>query len=241
MAQGYLVSSSLRGSTITIEQENDGLGQHTTRERPKTPPMTPPRMSHSEDDSHSTGPSRARLNSREYVHSYEGTFGDKNDMTGFDIARTAGSWWEHQQWFMFLAYLIVLVAVWVFVTMTFSFPGTVTNVIHFFVTLAYLHWLKGGTHEDQGDLDHLTLWEQIEATPNTGTLRLALRLVPTLICYMACAEQGFSFWNCALNIVVWYLTLLGKMPWMNGVRIFGINAHITDKEDMADAKGEKRN
>jgi ORMDL family len=238
MAQGNLVSSPLRGRTI--ETDSEGL---CLRTRAKTPPMTPPRLSHSDDDSTSSGPVRPRLNSRDYVHSYDGAYGDGNDMTGFDLAvRNGGSWWEHQQWFMFVAYVIVLTIVWVYTTMTVMLSWTVTNVLHFSVTLIYLHWMKGGTHEDQGDLDHLTLWEQIEATPHTGSLRLALRLVPTFVCYMACREAGFSEGPilCALNLAVWYLTLLGKMPWMNGVRIFGINSHITDKERISDTKDGKK-
>jgi ORMDL family len=226
MAQGNLVSSPLRGYTIATEHE--GL-----RHRTKEMPTTPPRLSHSDDDSTSSGPMRPRVNSGDYRHSYEGAYGDVDDMTGFDIAvRNGGGWLEHQQWFMFVAYVIVLTIVWVFTTMTVPLSWTVTNVMHFLVTLIYLHWLKGGFNEDQGDLDHMTLWEQIDAIPHTGGLRLALRLVPTFVCYMACLEAGFTegFYICVLNGAVWYLTLLGKMRWMNGVRIFGINSNITDKE-----------
>ena len=67
------------------------------------------------------------------------------------------------------------------------------------------------------------------ATPGTTNLRIALRIVPTALCYLACieAEAGWEDRRavCTTNVVVWYLTLLGKMPFMNGVRLFGINAH----------------
>jgi hypothetical protein len=107
---------------------------------------------------------------------------------------------------------------------------TVTNCIHFAATLIYLHWMKGSCGEDQGDLEHMTLWEQIEATPNTGWLRLGLRLVPTGLCWCACVEAGWELKECIFNVIVWYLTLLGKFPFMNGRRILGINAHpVIDK------------
>lgn len=202
-------------------------------------PGTPPRLSHSDDDSISPRPTRARVNSREYVHSYDGAYGSGNDdMVGVIVARDAGGWWVGQQWSMFTAYIMVLVGIGVVVGMLVSslFPKegrmacltfTITNIIHFFVTLIYLHWMKGATREDQGDLEHMTLWEQIEATPDAGRLRFALRMVPTGLCYLACIEAGWKddLAVCTVNVIVWYLTLLGKMPFMNGVRILNINAH----------------
>ncbi|CAB9507967.1 ORM1-like protein 3 [Seminavis robusta] len=251
MAQGNL-PQPCSTSTMTITRDNNGEIRLRTVKRSKTPPpseqlmlpQTPPRMSHGGENStiSSPRPNRARVNSREYIHSYDGIYADGDDMAGFDIQRNAGSWWENQQRHMFLAYVIVLFFVGLSVEMIVSglvedisvrkASMTVTNLIHFSVTLIYLHWMKGGTHEDQGDLDHLTLWEQIEATPNTGGLRLALRIVPTVLCYMACLWAGFTDGPrlCIINLIIWYLTLLGKMPWMNGVRIFGINSHITDGE-----------
>jgi hypothetical protein len=136
--------------------------------------------------------------------------------------------------------LILLLVVGLVVTMALApwdtdsinmkISGTVTNFIHFVVTLIYFHWLKGGTHEDQGDLDHLTLWEQLEGTEGTGTVRFVLRLTPTLLCYVACIEAGWGRAKglCTFNVFIWSLTMLGKMPFMNGVRIFGINKHHDD-------------
>ncbi|CAB9498200.1 Saccharomyces cerevisiae [Seminavis robusta] len=200
------------------------------------------------DASPSSGPNHVRVNSRDYVHSYEGSYADGNDMAGFHIFRNTGSWFEEQMWFLFLVYVIVLFIVAFYVEVMVSFLTdptdeqltsgrvslTITNTIHFFVTLTYVHWMKGGTcwQDHDGDLDHLTLWEQIEAIPNTGWLRFALRNVPAVLCYLACWQSGWEAYICAFNVIVWFFTLLGKLPWMNGVRVLGINSHITDHEPM---------
>jgi hypothetical protein len=157
---------------------------------------------------------------------------------------TTSGWWEEQRSFMLISYVGVLGLVWVVATMILScfeddkklvkLSLTATNFIHFVSTLIYLHWLKGACTNDQGDLDHLTVWEQIEATPGTGTLRLILRLIPTLLCYIACWDAGWGDAQamCTINVIIWSLAMLGKMPFMNGVRILGINRHpVIDDEN----------
>ena len=84
----------------------------------------------------------------------------------------------------------------------------------------------------QGELEAMTLWEQIEATPGTEWLRFGLRLVPMIICYLACVEGEWGDFICFLNGSVLFLCLLGKFSFMNGVRLFGINRHpAIDTED----------
>jgi hypothetical protein len=259
MAQGHLGSPTVAIHTVTIPQPHNSSPSgnespsRTTKDmlrsrmgRSKTPPqlqmpVTPPRLCQStEDDSICPRPSRERVNSRDYTHSYDGAYGAGNDdMIGLVVARSAGGWWEEHQLYMFAAYFVVLWLVALVVTMAVS-PAdgalankslTVTNFIHFAITLINLHWMKGGCGEDQGDLEHMTLWEQIEATPHTGWLRFGLRVVPILICWSACTQAGWESKECSFNALVLYLTLLGKFPFMNGVRLLGINAHpVIDKE-----------
>lgn len=253
MAQGHLGSPTVAIHTVAIPQPNDSPSRTTTKDvlrrrmgRSKTPPplrvpVTPPRLCQTtEDDNICPRPARERVNSRDYIHSYDGAYGAGNDdMIGLDVARSAGGWWEQHQLYMFSAYIVVLWLVALVVTMAVSPAGgalankslTVTNVIHFAVTLINLHWTKGSCREGQGDLEHMTLWEQIEATPHTGWLRFGLRVVPVLICWSACTQAGWETKECSFNAVVLYLTLLGKLPFMNGVRLLGINAHpVIDKE-----------
>lgn len=204
-------------------------------------PTTPPRMTQISDEGDtmmSPRPARGRTNSREYVNNYDKTYScGQDDMVGFDIARHAGGWWEDQQWYFFSAYLIALILVGAALMFVASLAdsklgATLVNVVHFFVTLFYLHWGKGAYDDEHGELSHLTLWEQIDGTPRATNLRYGLRVVPTIICYLACWEAGWDDWMvCAFNCVVWYLSLLGKMPFMNGVRLFGINDDPLLKKD----------
>ena len=203
--------------------------------------MTQSSVNEGGDNMMSPRPNRGRTNSREYVSNYDKTYScGQDDMVGFDIARHAGGWWEDQQWYFFSAYLIALIVVGAAVMFVASLVladdsklgVTLVNVVHFVVTLYYLHWGKGAYDDEHGELSHMTLWEQIDGTPRATNLRYALRVVPTIICYLACWEAGWDDWRvCAFNCVVWYLSLLGKMPFMNGVRLFGINDDPLLKKD----------
>ena len=233
MAQGDSTSENIRRQRKQRNSGSPTSDQCQTNHHLHVP-NTPPRMTHSidEGDSMSPMPARGRTNSREYVNNYDKTFScGQDDMVGFDIARHAGGWWENQQWYFFSAYVIALIFVGAAVMSVASLANsklglTAINVVHFLVTLFYLHWGKGAYDDEHGELSHMTLWEQIDGTPRATNLRLAFRVVPTIICYLACWEAGWDDWMvCAFNCIVWYLSLLGKMPFMNGVRIFGINAH----------------
>lgn len=175
--------------------------------------------------------------SREYTHSYDGNYGAGNDdMVGVDLARTTGGWWEQHQLYIFIFYVLGFILLEVVVAMALSTAGnkvavrsfTVTNVIHFAFHLIYLHWMEGGYIELQGELNALTLWEQIEATPGTEWLRFGLRLVPTSVCLLACYEAGFTKeWPmCLFNVSVFFFTQLVKLPIMNGVRISRIDKEV---------------
>ena len=168
--------SSLVPSHKYLNRRNNNNKSSATEIRKKWDtikmPATPPKLSNSSDDADSMSPrpARARMNSREYTHTYEGNYGAGNDdMVGIDIARGSGTWWEHQQGFLLVSYVALVLVAGLIITMALApwdndnfslkLSGTVTNFLHFAITLIYFHWLKGGTHEDQGDLDHLTLWE----------------------------------------------------------------------------------
>lgn len=229
-------SSSTSGDSKAPGRARDALRHKMVRS--KTPP---PRLSHGSESDCISPRSRGRTSSRDYTHSYDGNYGAGNDdMIGVDLARTTGGWWEQHQLYIFASYVLGFGLLEVVVAMVLSTADgevaamtfTVTNVIHFFCHLIYLHWTKGGYGELQGELDSMTLWEQIEATPGTEWLRFGLRFVPTVICYLACIEAQWEWHTCIFNGFVWFVTQLGKLPFMNGVRIFGINSHpIIDKEE----------
>ena len=60
---------------------------------------------------------------------------------------------------------------------------TVTNAAHLLVTIIYIHWLKGSfLLDEQGELNAMTTWEQLEAVPyakNNVAVRRTLLTVPT--------------------------------------------------------------
>lgn len=108
-----------------------------------------------------------------------------------------------------------------------SFPlywsWTITNAVHCLLTTIYLHWLKGSLFDEQGEMAGMTLWEQLEGRSHTSSLKRLLTAVPTLLCYAACHFSEYATAICVCNIILWAIQVAGKLPFMNGVRILGIN------------------
>lgn len=113
---------------------------------------------------------------------------------------------------------------------------TITNLLHLLITILSFHWLKGqntflfiseGVSSDQqGEMNAMTTWEQLEAVPDSENvlwIRRLLLVVPTLLTYIACVACQFHPTTCSVNIVLWSIALVAKLPCMNGVRLFGIN------------------
>ena len=102
---------------------------------------------------------------------------------------------------------------------------TVTNAIHLLVTILYIHWLKGSfLLDEQGELNAMTTWEQLEASPYANVaVRRTLLTLPTVLAYTACVTSHFDPVTSGLNVVLWSIAMLAKLPMMNGVRLFGIN------------------
>jgi hypothetical protein len=129
---------------------------------------------------------------------------------------------------------------------------TLTNIVHVLVTLIYLHWIKGNPADymdgTQGEMNAMTLWEQIVSAPSihlhdspsvmlrkgqvmidggaTGSGRDVLVVVPTLLALASCYVANFESIYAIPNVILWAVVMLPKMPFMNGVRIFGINRTI---------------
>ena len=67
---------------------------------------------------------------------------------------------------------------------------------------------------------------QLEAVPhaqNNVAVRRTLLTVPTVLAYTACVTSHFDPLTCFINVVLWSIAMLAKLPFMNGVRLFGIN------------------
>lgn len=118
---------------------------------------------------------------------------------------------------------------------------TVTNAAHCLVTILYLHWFKGSyLLDEQGELNAMTVWEQLEATPeSTAYMRRTLLIVPTVLAYMACVTTNFQPVSAvAFNVALWSVSMLAKLPMMNGVRLFGINRTAGIDDGGGDAAAE---
>lgn len=129
---------------------------------------------------------------------------------------------------------------------------TLANVVHMLVTLIYLHWIKGNPADymdgTQGEMNAMTLWEQIVSAPSThvhdspsnmlrkghvmmdggatGSGRDVLVVIPTLLALASCYVSNFDKVYAIPNVILWAVVMLPKMPFMNGVRILGINRTI---------------
>jgi len=180
-------------------------------------------------------PQRPRINSRDIPRSYSGLYGQGgDDLLPFELARTWHTDWLENGGFLLLGTYIGGIFIFQLVTAAIldaaydaSFPlywsWTITNAVHCLLSTTYLHWLKGSLFDDQGEMAALTLWEQLEGRSNTVVVKRTLTVVPTLLCYAACHFSEYSWNVCVWNIVLWAIHVAAKLPFMNGVRVFGIN------------------
>jgi len=203
-------------------------------------------------------PSRSRLNSKDIPRTYSGLFGCggelthqtiNSDLLPFELSRNLNTDWLKSSskinsvssllftyiTFIVLCQLSVLLALPILLPISFASSWTYTNVVHATVTLLFLHWIKGSPNwYEQGELNAMTLWEQLSSSPDSS-LRYSkqmLFVVPTALCYAACHfgryEKGLSL----VNVFVWIICIGAKLDGMMGVRIWGINRTIGIDDDL---------
>ena len=118
-----------------------------------------------------------------------------------------------------------------------EYSFTITNVLHGFITLIFLHWLKGSPNfYDYGELNALTLWEQLCCSPDSNIVanqtKKVLYIIPTLLCYVSCKSVNFEKWISCVNLGVWVVCMVAKWEGMHGVRLFGFNRTIGIDDDV---------
>jgi hypothetical protein len=70
----------------------------------------------------------------------------------------------------------------------------------------------------------LTLWEQIEAgVPYTQTKKFMM-LMPTVLTWMACYAADYKPFYIVINVAIFFILIIAKLPEMHRVRILGINS-----------------
>ena len=184
---------------------------------------------------------RPRMNSKDIPRTYSGLYGEGCDLLPFELSRNRNTdWVSHAGWQLLGTYLAVIFMVHLIVLgcVNFSKSWTYTATLHCLVTMVYLHWIKGSPNfYEQGEMNAMTFWEQLDSTEGTSNARTAMLVVPTLLCYAACHFSNYDLQWSLLNILVWLVCIIGKLPFMNGVRILGINRTTgIDDYDWADPK-----
>mmetsp|Transcript_49411 Transcript_49411/g.73657 ORF Transcript_49411/g.73657 Transcript_49411/m.73657 type:complete len:202 (-) Transcript_49411:160-765(-) len=183
-------------------------------------------------------PGRSRLDSKDIPRTYSGLFGDGNDLLPFELSRNRNTdWIIAAGWWLLVVYVsIVFVSYLVFLAFwPWDQAWTVTNTVHCLITMIYLHWIKGSPNfYEQGEMNAMTLWEQILSTAKTTNAQRALWVIPTLLCYIACHVVQYEPSLSCYNVVVWCFCIVPKLSFMNGVRILGINSTTgIDDEDQS--------
>jgi hypothetical protein len=180
------------------------------------------------------------MSSKDIPRTYSGLYGDGNDLLPFELSRNRNTEWMTGGWLLLATYVSVIVVgqLIMLAFIDFSTSFTVGHITHFAVTLVYLHWIKGSPNfYEQGEMNAMTTWEQLVSTPGTLGQRRALLIVPTLMCYAACHFGHYEPRLVVLNVIFWAITVLAKMPFMNGVRILGIN-RTTGIDDDTSCKND---
>jgi len=230
-------SRTLSGELSLISTSNSGSHSTITTTTTTTITTTTPLMS----------PPRRRMNSRDIPRSYSGLYGFAGDLLPFEMNRQRTSFFPWTASTTSLLWLVLsyatLLAVLQMTSLLVLAPATswtATNAMHLAVTLIYIHWLKGSLYDEQGEMNALTIWEQLEATVDTKSVRRLLLAVPTLLTYAACHFAAYDPLLCLFNVTLWIIAILAKLPMMNGVRIFGINrtVGIDDEEEEEEKEND---
>lgn len=239
-------------------QQSASLGTNSRR-RPSSGATGGNRSRLNTADSHASNSSglaplntnRPRINShpsdipRTYSGLY-GTGGSSGDLLPFELTRNRNTdWIDTATPILLLTYLLVIfvfeAAILAFIP--FSVSWTVSNCTHGFITMMYLHWIKGSPNfYEQGEMNGMTTWEQIISDPhvNRTNQKTALFVVPTVLCHLACHFCDYDKLLSLINVGVWLTCVIAKLDRMNGVRLFGINKTVgVDDDDYDQPQGLK--
>lgn len=206
---------------------------------------------------------RSRLNSKDIPRTYAGLYGTggelthqtpNSDLLPFELSRNLNTNWLLSSsespskrkrlrsgsllwsYIFFIAFIqfTVMVLPLGFISMESSF--TYTNIIHTLITLLFLHWIKGSPNfYEQGELNAMTLWEQLSSSPDTeqsNNTKKVLVVTPTVLCYLACHFSNYDKLLSVVNLVAWAVCVIAKLENMNGVRLMGINRTIGIDDDL---------
>ena len=196
-------------------------------------------------------PVRSRLNSKDIPRTYSGLYGSGfeinhdttvSDLLPFELSRNRNTEWIDAASPVSLGFFYIFLIVACEMGLLFFLPLdtslTVLNGVHMIVTMTYFHWIKGSPNfYDQGEMNAMTLWEQLESSQNPRTTQKAvLFIVPTLLCHIACHFANYGKMSCLINLSIWCSCIISKLEFMNGVRILGINSTTGIDDDTRKKK-----
>tara|TARA_B110000090_G_C13209851_1_gene380405 strand:- start:112 stop:684 length:573 start_codon:yes stop_codon:yes gene_type:complete len=126
-------------------------------------------------------------------------------------------------------YVLFVLLLWAFFHVTGMFDAedcwTVTNVIHAVATLTFFHWMKGNPDDtSQGDYNGFTLYEQLDAGAAYTTTKKFLMIIPALLCWLSCHLKNYNKSDVVVNLGMFLLCIIPKVPEMHQVRLFGVNS-----------------
>eukprot|EP00894_Picocystis_sp_ML_P000395 jgi/Pico_ML_1/50912/g2030.t1 len=106
------------------------------------------------------------------------------------------------------------------VRLTHRLPRLAKNKVTFYL----LHWKKGAPFQfDQDDYKKLTFWEQMDAGVQLTKNKKFFTAMPVVLFLLASHVTEYRQPMMSINFVLTVVLLIGKLPNMYKVRIFGIN------------------
>ena len=125
-------------------------------------------------------------------------------------------------------YILLIVAIRVILSglgLSTAAAWTFLNIFHGIVSYFCFHWIKGTPFiDDHGVYSQLTFWEQIDDQIQYTRARKFLSIVPIVLLLLAIDAGRWELAYLWINLPVALITILPKLPFMHGVRIFGINS-----------------
>ncbi|KAI3661024.1 hypothetical protein MP638_004059 [Amoeboaphelidium occidentale] len=138
----------------------------------------------------------------------------------------------NSNWVNFRGAWVTNMVLLVFLRMFFTIiPGisteiawTLTNVLFLFGHFIMFHWLTGTPFDaDQGEFDGLTLWEQIDNGAQFTPAKKFLTALPIVFFLLSTHYTNYDLTLFCINLIPLVIVLIGKLPAMHRVRLFGIN------------------
>jgi hypothetical protein len=126
-------------------------------------------------------------------------------------------------------YLSMIAVLWSFLHFSGFFDPaecwTVVNATHTVGTFIFFHWIKGNPDASaQGDYGGMTVYEQMQAGVPYTSMKKFLMVIPALLCWVACKTCNYKPVDCVVNVVMFLICVIPKVPEMHRVRIFGVNS-----------------